>query len=285
MRNLEGKVIVITGASSGIGAATAIECVRAGMKVVLGARRRDRLEKVADEIREMGGESAIVVGDVTDDDNSTALLDEAAGSFGCFDAVFANAGYGLERAFTSMSHEELHRMFEVNFFASVELCREAALRWIDAERGGHLLVCSSCLSKFTLAYHGVYSATKAAQAMIARAMRHELAPHGIEVASVHPVTTRTEFFDVAATESGFASGEAGQGGIPDHAHKAFVQSPERVARAVVKTLRSPRSEVWTSWTVRFASALFTLSPGLLDFVLRRKAAADRLRHPIGKSEG
>ena len=176
-------------------------------------------------------------------------------------------------------------MFEVNFFASVELCREAAHRWLAAGRGGHLLICSSCLSKFTLAFYGVYAATKAAQSMVARAMRHELAPHGIEVASVHPVTTRTEFFDITAAESGFVSGEAGRDGVPDHAPKAFVQSPQRVARAIVKTLRSPRSEVWTSGTVRFASALFTLFPWLLDLVMRRKASADRHRHPIGHSGG
>ena len=103
------------------------------------------------------------MGDVTDEGNSSALLDEAVRSFGGFDAVFANAGYGVERAFTSMSSEELRRMFEVHFFSSVELCREAAHRWLDAGRGGHLLICSSCLSKFTLAYYGVYSATQAVQ--------------------------------------------------------------------------------------------------------------------------
>ena len=284
-RDLKDKVIVITGASSGIGAATAIECARAGMKVVLGARRRDRLEEVAKAVRSVGGEATIVVGDVLDDGNSKELLDEATRAYGGFDAVFANAGYGLERAFTSMTHDEFRRIFEVNFFASVELCRDAAHRWLDEDRKGHLLLCSSCLSKFTLAYYGVYAATKAAQAMVARAMRHELTPHGIEVASVHPVTTRTEFFDVAASESGFASGEAGQDGVPDHAPKAFVQSPQKVARAIVKTLESPRSEVWTSWTVRFASALFTLFPWLLDVVMRNKAKADRPRHPIRSSGG
>ncbi len=282
-RNLEGKVIVITGASSGIGAATAVECARAGMKVVLGARRRDRLDEVAKAVQAVGGEAAVVVGDVLEEGNSKALLDEATRVFGGFDAVFANAGYGMERAFTSMSQDEFRRIFEVNFFASVELCRDAAHRWLEEDRGGHLLLCSSCLSKFTLAYYGVYAATKAAQSMVARAMRHELAPHGIEVASVHPVTTKTEFFDVAASESGFRADQAGQDGVPDHAPKAFVQSPRRVARAIVKTLRSPRSEVWTSWTVRFASALFTLFPWLLDLVMRNKAKADRPRHPIGRS--
>ena len=282
MRDLSGKVIVITGASSGIGAATAIECGRSGMKVVLGARRADRLEAVARRVREAGGEAAIVVGDVTDETNVADLLDEAVRSFGGFDAVFANAGYGTEIPFTAMTEEDLRTMFEVNFFASIALCREAAHRWMDAERGGHLLLCSSCLSKFTLAYYGVYAATKASQAMVARSMRHELSAHGIEVSSVHPVTTRTEFFEVSAERSGFESGDST---VPDHAPKAFVQPPERVARAVVKCLRSPRSEVWTSWLVRFASALFTLWPGLQDLVIRRQAAQDRHRHDPRRPTG
>ena len=282
MRELTGKVIVITGASSGIGAATAIACAREGMKVVLGARREDRLEVVAESVRTAGGEAAIVVGDVTDELNSEALLDEATRSFGGFDMVFANAGYGVEAAFTAMTHDEFRRMFEVNFFASVELCREAAHRWLDAGRGGHLIICSSCLAKFTMAYYGAYAATKSAQAMIARAMRHELAPHGIEVSSVHPVTTRTEFFDVAAENSGF---ESTASGVPDHAPKAFIQTPERVARAIIRALRSPRSEIWTSWTVRLASALFILWPRLQDYVMRRQAAKDRLKHHPGQRTG
>ena len=275
MKDLSGKVIVITGASSGIGAATALECARVGMKVVLGARRVDRLEAVAEKIRQLGGEAAIVVGDVTDEGNVDALLDEAERSFGGCDAVFANAGYGTEAAFTAMSDEDFRGMFEVNFFASVELCREAAIRWMDRDRGGHLLICSSCLAKFTLAYYGVYAATKSAQAMVARSMRYELAGRGIEVSSVHPVTTRTEFFEVSAARSGVETSGAD---VPDHAPKGFVQTPERVARAVVRCLRSPRSEVWTSWTVRFASALFTLLPGLQDLVMRRQAARDHGGH-------
>lgn len=275
MKNLSGKVIVITGASSGIGAATAVECAKSGMKVVLGARRADRLEAVAERVREAGGEAVIVVGDVADPANVDALLDEAERSFGGFDAVFANAGYGTEAPFTAMTDADLRTMFEVNFFASLALCRSAAHRWLATGRGGHLLICSSCLAKFTLPYYGVYAATKSAQAMVARSMRHELAPHGIEVSSVHPVTTRTEFFEVSAARSGI---EAGGASIPDHAPRGFVQTPERVARAIVKCLRSPRSEVWTSLIVRFASALFTLFPWLQDLVMRRQASRDAGRH-------
>ena len=283
--SLAGKVVLITGASSGIGAATAIACAREGMNLVLGARRADRLDEVAERARSHGARVELLVGDVCDPGNAAALLDLAKERLGGADVVFANAGYSFERPLTSTSDEELRRMFEVNFFASIELCRLAASRWIEADHSGHLVLCSSCVSKFPLPYQGVYAATKAAQAMVARSLRHELAPLGIEVSTVHPITTRTEFFDTSAAHSGFESSAAGKDGVPDHAPRFFVQTPERVARAIVKSLKSPRSEIWTSWIVRFSAALFTCFPGLQDLVMSRQAASARHRHQIKPPSG
>ena len=113
---------------------------------------------------------------------------------------------------------------------------------------------------------GAYAASKAAQESICRAMRFELAADHIEVASVHPITTTTEFF----SESSLRSGTQGAS-IPEHAPKWFIQSPDRVADAIVACLRRPRSEVWTSRIVRLSSALFTAFPWILDLVLRREA--------------
>ncbi len=265
-RTLEGKVAIITGASSGIGAATARAMATAGIDVVLVARRRDKLEEVAKSIRNLGRRAHVVVGDVSDTPHVTAVLDEAERHFGHFDIVFSNAGYGMERPVHLMEDADLRAMFEVNFFSSVALLRESAIRLRRAKRPGHLLMCSSCLSKFSMPDQGAYAATKAAQEAICRAMRFELAADHIEVASVHPVTTTTEFFSESAQRSGTKGGS-----VPDHAPKLFVQSPERVADAIVACLRRPRSEVWTSHIVRLSSALFTAFPWILDLVLRREA--------------
>ncbi|MDA0215183.1 MAG: SDR family NAD(P)-dependent oxidoreductase [Planctomycetota bacterium] len=263
---LEGKVAIITGASSGIGAATARAMAKAGIDVVLVARRRDRLEEVAKSIRDLGRRAHIVVGDVSDAPHVKIALDEAERHFGRFDIVFANAGYGMERPVHLMEDTELRAMFEVNFFSSVALLRESAKRLRAAKRSGHLLMCSSCLSKFSMPDLGAYAASKAAQEAICRAMRFELAADHIEVASVHPVTTTTEFFEQSAQRS------ATQGGsVHEHAPKWIVQSPDRVANAIVACLRRPRSEVWTSHIVRFSSALFTAFPWILDLILRREA--------------
>lgn len=157
-------------------------------------------------------------------------------------------------------------MFEVNFFASVDLVRLAAERLIAAKRRGHLLMCSSCVAKFTLPGYGPYSATKAAQAMVCRAMRYELREYGIEVSSVHPVTTQTEFFDVA-TGGGASTAAPGrrrdpQPSVAAHAPKFIIQSPERVARAVVRPPATGGRGGLSS--TRLGAAIFTAFPWVAD---------------------
>jgi len=265
-RILTGQVAIVTGASSGIGAATAVAMARAGMDVLLAARRQDRLAGVAQVVESLGRRARIVALDVAHAGHERQLLDEAERQFGRFDVVFANAGYGLERDVHLTPDADLRAIFEVNFFASVALLRESARRLRAAGRGGHLLMCSSCLSKFSLPGHGAYAASKAAQESICRAMRFELLPHGIEVASVHPITTTTEFFSESAARSGLRGGA-----VPEHAPRWALQPPERVADAIIDCLRRPRSEVWTSEIVRLSAALFNACPWLFDLVLRREA--------------
>jgi short-subunit dehydrogenase len=242
------------------------------MHLVLAARRGDRLRRLAEDLRSDGRGVEIVEQDVAAPGAAGALLDAAERAYGRFDVVFANAGYGFERAHHETTEEALRHIFEVNFFAATDLVTQAARRLIAADRRGHLLMCSSCLAKFTIPYFGAYAATKAAQSMMCRAMRFELEPHGIEVSIVHPVTTVTEFFEEAARRSGrHADGRK----VPDHAPKFFVQPPERVARAIVACLKRPRSEVWTSRSIRLAAGLITAFPWVFDFACRREAARSR----------
>jgi short-subunit dehydrogenase len=271
-RDLHGKVIVITGASSGIGAATAVACARAGMNVVLNARRAERLEAAADRVRAAGGEALLVEGDVVEPDLSQRMLGAATDRFGRYDAVFANAGYGFDKPAHELPEADLRRIFDVNFFASVDLLNAAAKGLMQAGRPGHLLMCSSCLGRFTLPGHSAYSATKAAQAHVCTAMRIELRPHGIYVSSVHPITTTTEFFQVSQRLSGK---EVTSKVAPAHAPRFFVQPAERVANAVVRCLRRPRPEVWTSFTTRAVAACMTLSPRFGDLILRKTWKQDQ----------
>lgn len=281
MIDLRNRPIAITGASSGIGAASAFACAKVGMPVALMARRGDKLEAIAQRIRDLGGKAIVVAGSVDDPQAGQRLIDETVDAFGSVYSVFANAGYGVEIPTSEMSEEDLRKIFEVNFHGSMNVVRPALERMRQAGQG-HVLFCSSCLSKISISYYGAYSATKACQDHFARSMRLELRDKGIAVSSVHPIGTKTEFFDAAAALGGDLK-------IADQKTTAFMQSPERVARAVVKRLRKGRGgEVWTSFPVRTALGLSVMFPGTTDrtlgFLLRkRERMTDRQRQRASKT--
>ena len=268
-RDLVGKRFLITGGGTGIGAATAVLAANQGMKVMVTGRRAEPLEAVVAGIRSQGGEAAHFVRDVAGDGASEAALEAIRSAWGGVDAVFANAGYGIEKPVLESDDEDLRRIFEVNVFAAVDLLRRSGTMMLEEGSPGHLLGCSSILGKFTLPRYGLYSSTKAALTHVCRSMRAELAGSGIAVSTVHPVTTRTEFFDVAMRSSGDGHGPAlREDGTPRHAPRLFIQPPERVAKAVLRCLRRPRAEAWTTFPGRLANGVFEFLPPIYDLVLR-----------------
>lgn len=259
MIDLTGKPIAITGASSGIGRATAIACAAAGMPVALAARRIEKLGSAVREITSAGGRAIAVQTDVDTPEDCRRLVARTIAEFGSIYAVFANAGYGLERPVAQTTDAELRAIFETNFFGTINTIRPALEVMLPA-RTGHILVCSSCLAKIGTPFVGAYSATKAAQDHIARAMRAELNGTGVAVSSVHPVGTLTEFFERKTEESGRP--------VLSSPPRAFMQPPEKVARAVVRRLRKGRgAEVWTSIPTRLIFASLNAFPGLGDRAL------------------
>lgn len=269
--DLHGKPIAITGASSGIGAATAIACAKAGMPVALAARRKDKLDEMVERIERDGGRAVAAALDVRDADACKAFIELCVSRFGSIHAVYANAGYGEEVAIDQMPDQRLREMFEVNFFGSLNVIRPALAHMLaspnpDGRVGsrGHVLLCSSCVARLALPYYGAYSATKAAQHHIGRAMRLELEREGIAVTTVHPIGTRTEFFETVEKRSGHSK-------LLSHTPDLFVQKPDYVGRLTVRCLRSPRSELWPGFSggfVRFGMSVLTLLPGLADMSLR-----------------
>lgn len=267
--DLAGRRLLVTGGGTGIGAATARLAATAGMKVMVTGRRREPLERVVSEIAAAGGEAVVNVGDVAGEGASVAMLDAMRDAFGGVDAVFANAGYGVETPGIDLPMADFRRIFEVNLFAAIELLQAAGQEMRRSGTAGHLIGCSSILGKFTMPEYGAYSATKAALTHVCRAMRTELRGSGIAVSTVHPVTTRTEFFEVAAKEGGGTdTARLRPDGTPKHAPKAFIQTPEKVARATIRCLRRPRAEVWTTIPGRLASGVFELVPPIYELMLR-----------------
>ncbi len=260
---LQNKPIAITGASSGIGAATAIACARAGMPVAISARRMDKLEAVAARIREFGGKVHVCQMDVTNKADCQRFVDETIGAFGSIYAIYANAGYGLEMPVHEMTEQQVRDMFETNFFGTINTITPAIPHLMKA-RTGHILICSSCIAQMPIPYYGVYSGTKAAQHHVGRAMRLELQPFGIHVTTVHPIGTKTEFFDQVKTKTGSAE-------LIEHSPQMFMQTADFVAKCTLKTMRSPKPELWTGVNgqfVRFGMAVTTLMPRVGDFFVR-----------------
>jgi short-subunit dehydrogenase len=259
---LQGKPIAITGASSGIGRATALACARAGMPVAIGARRADRLEALVREIEAMGGRALAISTDVDNPEDCMRLIDRTVEHFGSIYSVFANAGYGNEGLAHELTDEQLHAIFRTNFFGSMWTVRPAIEHMLRAG-GGHVIMCSSCVSKLGLPMHAAYSASKALQDHFGRAMRIELAPKGIHVSTVHPIGTKTEFSEKVQERSG-----AERQGL--RTPKWMVQDPSVVGDAIVASLRKPRGEIWTSVRMRLTLALATAFPALGDRVLTKR---------------
>jgi NADP-dependent 3-hydroxy acid dehydrogenase YdfG len=184
-------VFLITGASSGIGAATARHAAEAGYRLVLAARSVDRLAALADELG--GPQRALAVScDVTESDQQHALVDEALERFGRLDVAFANAGFGAKRGFLSESPEHWRSMVLTNVYGAALTVRATLPALIDAR--GHLLLTGSVAGRRALP-GSLYSATKWAVTAIGEAARQELDGTGVRVTLVEPGVVDTPFFE------------------------------------------------------------------------------------------
>jgi NADP-dependent 3-hydroxy acid dehydrogenase YdfG len=192
--NIIGKVIVITGASSGMGAAAARYLADKGASVVLGARRSDRIEALADEIVKGGGKAVAVETDVTSRDDVAKLVDTAVGNFGRIDVLINNAGLMPLSPLDRLKVDEWDRMIDVNI-KGVLYGIAAALPHMTAQKSGHIINVSSVAGHKLFAGSAVYSATKFAVRALSDGLREEMAPHNIRTTIISPGAVRTELLD------------------------------------------------------------------------------------------
>ena len=188
--NLEDQVAIITGASSGIGRGVANELDRAGMKLVLTARRDDRLEKLAGEL----SEAAPVSGDLTDESLPQQLVDIAVNRFGRLDVVFNNAGVMDTAPIDSADIEKLCANARVNYEAAVRMAY-TALKHFKNQGSGYLITTSSILGTKVRPTAGVYAGSKYGVEALTEALRMEVAGSGIRVGCIEPGLVNTELQD------------------------------------------------------------------------------------------
>jgi short-subunit dehydrogenase len=262
-----GNAVFITGASSGIGAALALEFAREGADVVLAARRRDRLESLAAEIGAIGRRAVVAPCDVTREGDLERAAAAGRAAFGKLDVVVANAGFGVTGLLERLSLDDYRRQLETNVFGVLRTVY-ATLEDLKKSRG-RLVVIGSVSGHVAVAGSSAYSMSKFAVRGLAASLGHELAEHGVSVTLISPGFVESEIRQV--DNRGVRRVEAPARPIP----AALVMATPTAARKIVSAVARRRREVVITGFGKAAVLLQRHLPGLLAEIIRRFAIKGR----------
>ena len=254
------KAAIITGASSGIGRATALAFARGGYAVVLAARRAAMLDDLASRCRDRGAEAVAVPTDVACEQQVRDLVAACVERFDRVDVMVNNAGYGLHALVHQTTTDQMRRIFETNFFGVFFGCRAVAPVMIRQGQG-HIFNVSSVIGKRGAPFNGAYCATKFAVCGLTDSMRVEMLDHNVRVTTVCPGLTDTAFFD------------SGEGGAA-HRKGSFARlrglaAPDLVARRIVATVGKNTPELVFSGGGKLLTFIAAVSPRLADWMMKR----------------
>lgn len=259
-KTLEDKVVMVTGASSGIGAAIALEYARRGADLVLAARRVDRLDEVASQVRSFGRRALPVTCDVTVDGDTERAVSQALASLGSIDRVYANAGFGVGGPLERLELADYRRQFETNVFGVLRTVF-ATVDALKASRGC-LAVMGSVSGFVAMPGGSPYSMSKAAVHVLAEALRTELARYGVGVTLAVPGFIRSEIRRV--DNRGVFRPEA-RDRIPDW----LPMAADTAAHKIVKAVESRRRVLVLTGHGRIAVLLQRHVPWLLSAAIGR----------------
>ena len=265
---LPGRVALVTGASSGIGAATACELARGGFRVALVARREDRLQTIAAQIRDLGGEALVLVADLTDERACARVVEEVRKAWGPVDVLVNNAGFGWYGYGVEMPWRLAQQMMQLNMLALTRLTLHF-LHDMKARNSGHIINIGSVVGSLPSQGVALYSATKSFVDTFSSALYRELQGTNVHVSVVRPGVVDTEFYDVAEDEkTGWR--------IPV---ERFSVRPEAVAKRVWALVRRPRRVAYVPRVLRFVPWVEPSFGWLIDLLgpalLRRQARVAR----------
>lgn len=226
--NIQGKVVIITGASSGIGEATARRLAGAGAKLMLAARREERLQALVEDIRQAGGEAAYQVTDVTDRDQCLALGEATINQYGHIDVLFNNAGLMPLSPLAARKVDEWDRMIDVNM-KGLLYCIDAVLTHMLERESGHIINVSSVAGHFANPGTAVYSGTKFAVRAISESLRKEVKDK-LRTTIISPGPVATELPDTITHEK-----------VAGNINKLFdiAIAPDAIARAIAYAIEQP----------------------------------------------
>ncbi len=272
LKPLAAQIIVITGASSGIGLATARMAARAGAKLVLSSRNAEALEKIVGEIQAEGGSAISVVADVADEAAVRQIADAAIAGFGGFDTWVNNAGVSIYGRISEVPVAEQRRVFETNYWGVVHGSREAA-EHLKTRGGGAIINVGSVLSDRSIPLQGAYSASKHAVKGFTDSLRMELEEEGapISVTLIKPAAINTPYTKHARSY------------LPTHpTNPPPVYDPQVVAKAILRCAVTPRRDVFAGGFGKMFSLMETFMPRATDRYMEKTMFAQQ--HGEGPNE-
>jgi uncharacterized protein len=254
---LRGAVVVVTGASSGIGWETALAFAREGATVVGAARRKEKLDELTGEIEQAGGKALAVQCDVAERQQVEDLHRTVEETFGRCDVLVNNAGVPGGGPFINLSMDQIERVVRINYLGVLYGAKTFLPMMLEAGRG-HIVNVASLAGRYAVPGSSVYSSTKHAIVAFSEALYYELAPKGILVTTVNPSFVRTE---------GFASGDI------ERLPSAVVLEPEQVAAAILDVVQKGKApEVSVPRWMASMQSVRVLAPPLYRSALRRMAS-------------
>ena len=224
--DINGAVVLVTGASSGIGEATARAASRAGAKLVLAARRENRVRQLADDL----GSAIAVRCDVTDSGQVAAAVRDATGAFGRIDVLVNNAGQGLQGSIEEIDAADFRAILDLNLVAPL-VVMQAVVPIMRRQGAGSIINVSSGITFSTIPETGAYSASKEGLNKLSAVARAELEGANITVSTMYPFITATDF--LTSLRAGHESGSR-----LESSHAPQPQKPEQVAEAILDLIRS-----------------------------------------------
>jgi short-subunit dehydrogenase len=256
-------VILITGASSGIGEATARKFARLGYRVALAARRIDRLEAISTEIQATGGQALAVATDVTKIKDLEWLIQTTLERFGRLDVLFNNAGFGrLDWLDTLDPLQDIEAQIQVNLLGVIQTTRLALPEMIARQRG-HIINMASMAGLIGTPTYSIYAASKFAIRGFSEALRREVGVYGIKVSVIYPGGVATEFKN--------HTGAQRKTGLTTPSRLRL--SADQVADAVWQVVQRPRRSVILPPIYRLGVLFNALSPGIVDWLIEKRFTA------------
>jgi short-subunit dehydrogenase len=269
-RHFQGKTVLVTGASSGIGRCVALDYAREGADLVLAARSKDKLESLASEIRSLGKTAWVFPVDLSIPGEAVKVVQKALKEAGKIDILVNNAGIGYVEVVADLDMAKAREMFEIDFWSAVEATR-AVLPHLVRRGSGQIINVSSIAGKRAFPASSMYNAAKFALEGFTEALRVEVMQCGIDVIAICPSVTGTDFF-----EHPYVKDSA----LREQSRSVKPMTPEAVSRALIRASKKRKRDVHLTLLGWLAVRLNPWIPGIMDFVayrMRGKIVSERYR--------